>query len=109
MVYLVFVCVCSDAENIEVAKVASSESIDSTNASKLDTENVGDCIENDADADDDSIGDDSKQYKKQNSCSADESASTNLDASTIAKGEDFVNTLGVRFTPQTENGAFLLL
>lgn len=91
----------------EVAKVASSESIDSEGAVRPDKEQAADSAENDADADDDSIADDNKPAK-QNSLSADESASTNLDASTIAKGEDFVNTMGVRFTPHSDNGALLL-
>lgn len=62
-----------------------------------------DSVENDADAeeDDDNGGKItllSDQTKENNS----------LDASTIAKGEDFVNSMGVRFTPQSENGSFLI-
>lgn len=96
----------SDADGVDVTKVASIEFIEAENLVKSDTEQANESGENDADADDDSIGDDNKQ-SKQNLSSADESASTNLDASSIAKGEDFVNTMGVRFTPQAENGASL--
>lgn len=31
---------------------------------------------------------------------------SNVVPETVAKGEDFVNSMGVRFTPQSENGAF---
>lgn len=68
-----------------------------------------DSVENDADAEDDANED---KIEPNNSLSnsiewtKDEHASNSLEANPIAKGEDFVNSMGVRFTPQTENGAF---
>lgn len=71
-------------------------------------------VENDADVEEDGGGiggvDDKIELNPSlassiESCK-DENASTSLDVNPIAKGEDFVNSLGVRFTPQTENGAF---
>lgn len=83
--------------------VPSSHSTDGT---------IEENAENDADVEDDA--NDDQTVKAQNTStnadqsveSKDENASTSLDANPIVKGEDFVNSMGVRFTPQTENGAF---
>lgn len=81
---------------------------------KSDCVNVSGSIdENDADVEDD-VADDHENSCKDSSNTAsaaaattkEENASTNQNANPIAKGEDFVNSMGVRFTPQTENGAF---
>lgn len=85
---------------------------DSANAS-------GSIDENDADVEDDVADDQENSCKDSSNATAttdkssltgsvkdDENASTNQNANPIAKGEDFVNSMGVRFTPHTENGAF---
>lgn len=96
---------------------------------KSDSANVSGSIdENDADVEDD-VADEHKNSAKDSSNATattdksslssmndgpaaaattkdDEHASTNQNANPIAKGEDFVNSMGVRFTPHTENGAF---
>lgn len=58
------------------------------------------------DAEADSTVDQNVQCEIKNNGNEIENASNSLDANP-AKGEDFVNSMGVRFTPQTENGAFL--
>lgn len=85
---------------------------DSANAS-------GSIDENDADVEDDVADEQENGCKDSSNATAttddksslsstkdDENASTNQNANPIAKGEDFVNSMGVRFTPHTENGAF---
>lgn len=68
-------------------------------------------FENDADVEDEPTVDNENSAKPTTHDvvvdNREENASTSLDANPIAKGEDFVNSMGVRFTPQTENGAFL--
>lgn len=66
-----------------------------------------DSVENDADAEEDpdeiaKIGEVTKESMSTPETAADISANVQVAA---AKGEDFVNSMGVRFTPQSENGA----
>lgn len=67
---------------------------------------IGENAENDADVEGESIDENIIKVPIVDE-SNDEHASTSLDANPIVKGEDFVNSMGVRFTPQIENGAFL--
>lgn len=66
-----------------------------------------DSVENDADVDEDpdeiaKIGEVTKESISTPETAADTNANVQVAA---AKGEDFVNSMGVRFTPQSENGA----
>lgn len=71
--------------------------------------NVEESAENDVDADNEDDANDDHAHRSQSVDSVEsnnENASTSQDANPIVRGEDFVNSMGVRFTPQTENGAF---
>lgn len=78
-----------------------------------DIETHDESIANDADVEEEASND-SKVEKgeletNQQDQNKDEKASTIPDENSMGKGEDFVNSMGIRFTPQTEtdNGAFL--
>lgn len=92
----------SDSKSDNNDAASNSNSVDGT---------IEENAENDADVEDEATIDENKTpavvTAVDNMSSKDENASTSLDANPIVKGEDFVNSMGVRFTPQTENGAFL--
>lgn len=89
----------SKSDNNDVA--SNSNSADGT---------IEENFENDADVEDEPTVDNENNAMPTTHAVVDnkeENASNSLDANPIVKGEDFVNSMGVRFTPQTENGAFL--
>lgn len=87
--------------------ISDSKSDNNDGIASAATVSIDENAENDADVEDDA-GDDANQKTSiaVHTETKDEYASTNPNANPIAKGEDFVNSMGVRFTPQTENGAF---
>lgn len=100
-----------DSDEKYEANVSDSKSDNNDGISTAVSGTIEENAENDADVEDDAVDDPSYKVTTtapvtEHAETKDEHASTNPNANTIAKGEDFVNSMGVRFTPQTENGAF---